>query len=320
MTEHNDNPMDATGRTKPIPPAAPIDDWWVDDGPSAPTTPAPDPTVVSETTPAGGKGPATKWVAAGITALVVGAGAAYALTQSGSHKSAAAATSAGVPAAGQGADTARRRPGTFGTIASIKGTSFTVTTTNGTTVNVTTGSATTILKSVTGTLGDVKVGDRITAIGTGTTAAVTANRVVDTGTLDVGFGNGRGGNRQPGAAPAPGNGGPPDGAAAGPGGGQAPDPNTAFAAGTVTKVDGVTIEVAMADGTKATVTTSTATRFTITRPASFGALAVGEQVQVAGTAGSDGTVAATRIQLGNGQLGRPGGRRGGDGTTPTTTS
>jgi hypothetical protein len=318
MPEH-DEELPATSGVPPIPPAAPIDDWWVDDAAStaAPTSPTAATDAPTGATTASSKGPAIRWIAAGVTALVIGGGAAYALTRSGSHTSPAAAAAAGTPATGQGPNGGRRGPGTFGTIAAIKGTSFTVTTANGATVNVTTSRATTITTSQTGALADVKVGDRITAIGTGTTAAVTADRVVDTGTLDVGFGNGRGGNRPPtGVAPNPGAGGAPGG----PGGGQAPDPNAAFAAGTVTKVDGVTIDVTTADGTTATVTTSAATRFTITRPASFGALTVGEQVQVSGEAGADGTVAAARIQVGEGIVGLPGGRRGGSETTPTTTS
>src|SRR5690242_2906083 len=101
------------------------------------------------------------------------------------------------------------RRGTVGTLQSIDGSTLTVATFNrggnnagandGTTTVITNGS-TKFYKAVSGSLSDVKTGDRVTAMGTPDgTNAVTAARIIDTGTMTAdgfgGPGGGQGGRR-----------------------------------------------------------------------------------------------------------------------------
>jgi hypothetical protein len=68
--------------------------------------------------------------------------------------------------------------------------------------------------------------------------------------------------------------------------------------GTIASIDGNTITVTLADGTTTTITTTTDTTVTTTADGTVSDLAAGDTVTVAGSAGSDGTVAATSISEG----------------------
>ncbi|HEX3005758.1 MAG TPA: hypothetical protein VHO27_16205 [Angustibacter sp.] len=93
-----------------------------------------------------------------------------------------------------------------------------------------------------------------------------------------GFGNRQGGGQgQPGAA--------------GQGGG--------FTAGTVTKVDGNTLSVKQQDGTTVVVKVDASTAVTVTKQGSSSDVAVGESVVAMGQAGSDGSVTARTLRVGD---------------------
>lgn len=265
-------------------------DWWGEPEGAGPAAPAP-----TERTPAARR-KGLVMIGAGAAVAAAAIVGALALTGGGSHKSAtvnAGGPNTTIANANGGAGRRGRRQGTFGTIASISGSRLTISRADGSTVDVTTTSATQVTMSAPGTLADVKVGDRVTAVGTGTATAVTAQRINDTGT-----------------APAAG-GGPGAGAGRGPrnGAGGAPDPTRAFAFGTVTGVNGQTITLRAADGSTVTVTTTPTSSITVVRPSSLSALRVGQQVQVVGPTAGDGTVTANRILEGAGL----GGFRGGPG-------
>ena len=85
---------------------------------------------------------------------------------------------------------------------------------------------------------------------------------------------------------------PADGAGRRPGGGGP------ASAGVVTSVGGSTFTMATADGTTLTVTTSASTTVTVVKAGTLAALKVGDSIQVTGTTGADGSVAATAIRSG----------------------
>jgi hypothetical protein len=82
--------------------------------------------------------------------------------------------------------------------------------------------------------------------------------------------------------------------------------------GTIASIDGNTMTVTLADGTTTTITTTTDTTVTTTADGTVSDLATGDTVTVAGSAGSDGTVAATSISEGTTGFG--------GGTPPTQNS
>jgi hypothetical protein len=163
----------------------------------------------------------------------------------------------------------------------------------------TTGS-TTVTKSVSSSVGAIKVGDNLIAIGTGTATDVAAQNITDSGTTAPA--NGRGGlGGGPNGGQGPGRGTPPGG-----GGGTS---NFTIARGSVTSINGSSITLTTSSGATATVTTSATTNVTKSTTSTVSALAVGDQVSVAG-ASANGTVTATSIRegaTGFGGRGFPGG-------------
>ena len=102
--------------------------------------------------------------------------------------------------------------GGFGTIASIDGSKLTIKDRSGTTTKVATTSSTAVTTSASGTIGDIKVGDTVTVVGTGTSPTIAATRVTDEGEVSNDDANGQRRFAGPG-----GNGGPPAGASGAPG-------------------------------------------------------------------------------------------------------
>ncbi|MBV8161727.1 MAG: hypothetical protein JO265_12455, partial [Acidimicrobiia bacterium] len=178
----------------------------------------------------------------------------------------------------------------------------------GTTTVITNGSIK-FYKTVNGSLSVIKVGDRLTAMGTpdaNATSSLTASRITDTGTMTGLFGGPGGGGRR-GVSP---NG---NGSGAGgstlppnPNGGTRPDPNS-LANGTVKAISGSTLTVTQADGTTKTVNTTGSTAVTVLKAVGIGDLATGQPIVVRGTTNSDGTVTATSVLQGVGGFGRGGG-------------
>lgn len=283
------------------------------------------------TAPAAG-GDASKgrgqFVKIGIAVAVVGVAGGVIWKATSQHATAVtttnAATSGPAPGANTGGANGRRLGGgTAGTLKSVNGSSLVVTATDGSSVTVKTSSTTTIEKSVTGSIGDVKVGDNVVATGSSTGAdALTAQRVVDSGTLARDGGPGGGGFRPPanGQAPA----GAPDGTGTGTAGGTAPPAGPGgfggaaggFAAGKVTSINGATLVITGRDGTTTTTVDTTGATITVLRPSTLKDLKIGDQTVVRGTTATDGSVTATSVQqggLGGGFGGGFGGRRGGGG-------
>jgi hypothetical protein len=275
------------------------------------------------------------WIIAAIVGAVVlvvgGLFGVKALAGGGSSSTSTASQAPGN--GGQG----RVRQGTIGTLQSIDGSTLTVATFNrgggnnpqnggggggavGNTTTVTTNGSTKFYKTVSGALSDIKVGDRVTAMGTPAgDNTVTAERITDTGTMNgVGFGGGgngggrrfRGGNNPNGAPPS-----------SLPNGGSRPDPNS-FANGTVKTISGTTLTIADNQGATKTVNTTGSTTYSVLKSVSINDLQTGQVVVVGGKTNSDGTVSATNVLEGVGGFGggRFGGRFGGNDGNPPTTS
>jgi hypothetical protein len=287
--------------------------------PASPASAAPD---ASEPRPRPTRPAWIGWaVATLVIAMVLGGffGARAFTGKSGAAASPAASpTSGGSSAGGLGG-----RPGTSGTIASMNGASITVTDAQlGTTVSVTTSSATRVTVTKTVALSDIVKGDSVVVTGTGSGRAITATRISDSGTRAAGSG-GRAGGRFGGRFGAGGrlNGSGPPGS--GPGRGAPPGSGSGtggFAAGTVTNVHGNTLVLASRNGSAATtVTTTASTTVTKTMSASLTDLKVGESVQISGTTGPNGVVAATSIREGGG-FGFRGGGFGAGGSPPAGTN
>jgi hypothetical protein len=196
------------------------------------------------------------------------------------------------------------RPGTSGAIASKSGSTLAVTNAAGQRVTVVTKPSTVVTRTMPGSSAEIKVGDHVIARGTTTGTAVAATGVTDLGTnppVQGAFpGRNGGGN---GAAP---NGGTPSGA---------PNANAATrgSQGTVTAVNPSGFTMTDANGTSMTVSTNGSTTFNVTTNSTVDSLVVGEQIQVNGSTGSDGTVTATAIRVGVG-----GGFGGGNPNRPST--
>lgn len=324
---------DMTNPDPPLEPTAPDTPW-----PAPATTPqaatptattppegpppAGPPPVPGAPPPAGEQprsGPSWKtWVAVAAGAAVVGAAAVFgisAATSSGSSNAGASnqPSASSTPGAGAGRGEGFGRSfaggGGVGTIASINGSDLTLKNGGGKTTKVVTSSKTAVTTSSSGTVGDVKVGDTVTVIGTGTSPAITATRVMDDGKVSADAGNGGpGGFAPPGGGEGRfrqgANGQAPDGQAPNPGqipgGGQFPGANgaSAFTRGTVASVGNGTFTVTSTDGTAVTVTTSSSTTVNVTRTASVSDLKVGDQVVVQGKR-SNGTITATNIREGS---------------------
>jgi hypothetical protein len=171
---------------------------------------------------------------------------------------------------------------------------------------------------VSGAVSDLKVGDHLTVIGSGSTSQIAAQQITDSGTSASASGPGGGGfpggggtgGGGPGGGGFPGGGGEFPGGG-GNGGGSLPSggtPNFSFATGTVKSVSGSTIVVLSSSGSTSTVTTSSSTTVTTETAGTLADLSVGDQVVVTG-ATKNGVVTATAIR--EGTLGGFGGRNGG---------
>jgi hypothetical protein len=286
------------------------DDFWGDE-PPAPTPPGSDAEGVRR------RRSWRTWLVAGVGAAAIGGAAVIGIGAASSDNSlasaAAGSNSSGAPggfngssngAAPSGAN-GQGRPGAFGTISAIDGSTLTVKDMSRQSVKVVTTSSTTVTKTATVDLSDVKVGDHVVVEGSGSSSNIAATQVHDDGAADDSSGNQQLG---------------------GPGGPAGTGTNSAtatgaFVTGTVTSVDGSTLNVKDANGDSVTVAISSSTKITKDETVDVAALAVGDDVMVSGTA-SNGTITATRIrdgvEAGAGPLG--GGPAGGGGTGPGTGS
>lgn len=268
----------------------------------------------------------------GVVVLIVGAiFGVKALAGGGSSSS---TSTAGQAQGNRGQGNPARR-GTVGNLQSIDGSTLTVATfarggnaggasngagngatAGGGTTTVITNGSTKFYKTVNGSLSDVKVGDRVTAMGTPAgTNAVTAARITDTGTMADTFGGpGGGGAGRFRNGNGNGNGGTGSTPSSNPNVTR-PDPNS-FANGTVKTIAGSTLTVAQQDGTTKTVDTTGSTAVSVLKAVSINDLTTGQVVVVRGATNSDGTVTATNVVQGVGGFGgggRFGGRFGGGG-------
>ncbi|TMK87883.1 MAG: hypothetical protein E6G57_09130, partial [Actinobacteria bacterium] len=197
--------------------------------------------------------PQARWrrpwmIGAAVGVAVLAVGGFFAVEALAGGGSSSTSTASQGPANGGGPGSPGRRS-TAGTLQSIDGSTLTVATFTraqnsggaaGTTTVITNGS-TKFYKTVSGSMSDIKTGDRVTAMGTPSgTAALTAARITDTGIMNAalggpgaggggrraGNGNGNGNNAAPPSNP----------------NFTRPDPNT-FAAGTVKSISGSTMTV-----------------------------------------------------------------------------
>jgi hypothetical protein len=257
-------------------------------------------------------------LAGAVTAIVAG-GVGFMMSRSSGTSNAATSASADANAAenatpfGGGA-----RPGARGEVTKLDGSEITVETTDQSgstsTVVVRTSADTTYTTSVSGALGDLKVGDNIVVNGDSSNGPIVATSINDTG--DATFG--RGANRNGGQPPSGFSGGPPNGfSGAPPNGGSFPTPPSGgqgqpggFTIGQITDIQGSTITVSGFSGDTVTVTTNGSTTFTVMKSASFTDIKVGDTITATGDS-SDGVVTATAIRIGDtgsGPGGLPGGR------------
>jgi hypothetical protein len=260
-----------TERDRPTPP--PSHHAFGDDGWSS----EPDVDPVRE--PTGWR--ARQWIGAGVAATVIAVGGVFGVSALASHTKSTAATTgaAGAPGGGAGFPGGAARGGLFGTVSSINGTSLVVSTVSGTTEAVATTSSTVFTKTVAGSLTDVRAGDHVVVLATGTTG-LTAVSVIDSGTNTTS---------------AIGTGAPPRGGQGAPVGGTAPT----LVSGTVSTVGSGRLAITEASGTTMTVLTSSSTTVANVQTIGLSDLSVGEQVQVRGSTVS-GTVTAIAIEAGGG--------------------
>ena len=261
------------------------DDFWLDE----PTN----------RTRRGGSNTGRNWVVAAVGAVAIAAAAAVGVNAVGSSSSASTAaagvTGRGGPPAGQG---------TVGTISSVNGSTISLKALNGKTTTVQTSGSTTVTEAVSGSLTDIHVGDHILVMGSGTSTAVTAQRITDNGSNSIAARPGGSGNS---GGPPSGGGQPPSGSSGAPGGRGGPPAGGGYADGTVTAVNGATLTVQSANGSTITVTTSSATTVLVTKPGTVSDLKVGEAIMWRGKT-SDGTTTATDIR--EGSFGPPPGGNG----------
>ena len=207
-------------------------------------------------------------------------------------------------------------PGPGARSRAFDGSTLTVETSDNKTVTVTTSDKTTVTQTDDGSVSDIAAGDHLLVMGTTSGSQTEAQRIVDTGSQDIGNGFGRG--RPPGNGSFPGNGSggggqnPPNGFPNAPNGGGFTPPVT----GTVTQVDDGTITLKTSQGETVTVTTTSSTTVTVRRTAKVSDLAEGDTVLVIGKTSGD-TIAATSISKGDaGGFGPGGGSFPGGGNFP----
>jgi hypothetical protein len=195
----------------------------------------------------------------------------------------------------------------FGVNAVSSGSSS-ITTQSGQTDTVATSTTTKVSEGATGAVSDIKVGDHLTVMGSGSSTKIAAQQITDQGTAGGPGGPPGGGNRPQGATGTQGRR-PPGGfnGSGGPGG----LGGGGFSTGTVASVNGSTITLKTRSGSTVTVTTSSTTKVIVVKTGAVGDLTVGEQVVVGGTT-SNGTITATNIQAGTLPTG-PGGGNGSGG-------
>jgi hypothetical protein len=256
------------------------------------------------------------WLVAGVGAAAIGGATVVGINAASSDSSLASAAAgtnnatggAGAfgpgGAGGQPGGAPGQGPGAGGTITAIDGSTVTIKDLSGSTTKVVTTSSTTVTKTASGALSDIQLGDHVVVTGTGTASKIAAQRVDDLGATSGATSDGRGGP------------GPSANANAG--------ANTGVTSGTVAAIDGSTLTVTVTDssgtsGASITITTSSATTYTVEHSIAVSDLAVGDQIMVVGTT-TNGAVAATRIRdgvaagAGGGPMGGPPG--GGNGGNP----
>jgi hypothetical protein len=161
---------------------------------------------------------------------------------------------------------------------------------NGAVVTVTTSASTTVSRTTSGSLNDIKSGDRVTVTATGASPNLAATRITDSGIQALA--------------------GPPGGGFGGAGGngagrGTASGTAGTIVRGTVASVDGSTITVTESNGTSVSVAVNGSTPVSVSRFIPLSGIAVGDTVRVRGS--SSGTsVAATSILDGVIGFGPPG--------------
>lgn len=344
--------------TPPLPEGAPGPEAAAAPGDPAAAVPA---TEMTAATPPGAPpptGPSWKtWVAVAGGAVVVGAAAVFgisAATSSGSSSADAATqqpvTNSAPNGYGPGPGGLRTRfagRGTAGTITSIDGSTLTVSDRQqSSTTKVKTTSKTKVTTTEDGSFADVKVGDTVMVVGTKSDDAIAATRVSDDGKVSAADQQGPGGRRfggpPPGATGGQGNtapqGGPgstppqggngygPPGGFVGNGNGPGMADGTSFTRGEVQSVGDGTYTVKGMDGVTVTVTTSSSTKFSVTKDASPSDLKVGDTIVATGKT-ANGVLTATRIREGamgggffRGGAGFPGGPSGQDGGNGSSSS
>jgi hypothetical protein len=280
------------------------------------------------------------WVVTAVVtaAVVVGGVVVISRHGSGGSSSASAASTGNAqnPAGFQG----RGSFGASGKVVKIDGSTLTVQgqDQSGATKTWTlkTSSDTDVTETVDGSTGDLKVGDNVVAFGSATSDGVEASTVSDQGKVSGRF------QRS-------GNGAPPDGAPSGSfpsgsapsggpsfsggnGQGQPPSGAPGFAngggvvAGKITSIDGSKITVKSMTGETKVITTTSATKVTVTKTRTLGDVHVGDTVRAMGETSGD-VVTARSIQIGDAGFG-PGagfqrfgsGPGAGNGPTGTTTN
>jgi Cu/Ag efflux protein CusF len=203
------------------------------------------------------------------------------------------ATAAATPAAG----VASGRPAT-GTVQKVDGKTISVTAQDGTVTNATVSDTTTYVKDGAITLADIKIGDTVTAVGqAGSDGAITATQVT-VGAVGQASALGAGGfTRQGGAGSggASGQGATGGTGRAGAAGGQSA--NVSVVTGAVQKSDGTTLTVAVEGGQLTKVTLGANGRVQQMSAGTLADVTAGSQVTIAGQAGTDGTIAATVVQI-----------------------
>ena len=287
-----------------------------------PTAPPPIPTETDTATApdaAGPSGPTAKtWILGGIGAVVIAAAAIIGINAASSDSSTVDTTATGNGVAANGATNGaptgpggfgqggfgqgQGRGGAFGTIASIDGSTIEITDRDGTSTTVETTDATTVTKSVEAKQSDLKVGDHVRVVGTGTSTAVAAERVTDTGDVAQATGAPPVGGEAPAGGPRA------DGAPGAPAGADVGD--RAFATGVIASIDGSKMVVTATDGTSVDVTLSDTTTYSTTSAIEVADLAKGDTVMVRGET-TDGKVTATAISEGELGFGGRGGFGGG---------
>ena len=190
------------------------------------------------------------------------------------------------PSAAPGAAQAFGR-GTSGTVQQVSGKTITITAQDGSLVKATASDTTTYVKSTTITAADIKVGDTVTVIGqSGSDGAVTAQQVT-VGAITQGAA--AGGFARQGAAGGAG------GAGAGGAGGQFA--NMAIVTGSVQKVEGSVLTVAVEGGQASKVTIGADARLLKTAQATLADVTAGTQITVTGQTGADGSINAVAVQI-----------------------